>query len=86
MLLIAGMALTGLAAQTAYIRGLSMGDASLLSTLDYLRLPMTAAVDAAVFRALPGPAVWLGAVVIIGSTLYIAWRERRSGTDKGAEP
>lgn len=74
--LIAVMAAAGLAAQGCYIRGLSLSDASFVSVLDYLRLPMTASVDLAVFRALPPPAVWLGTAIVIAATGYIVWREQ----------
>ncbi len=72
------MAVSGLAAQYCYITAMSIGDASFLSPMDYLRLPMTAAADWAVFRVLPGLSVWSGAAVIVAATLYITWRERRA--------
>lgn len=74
---ISGMALAGVLAQTCYITGMSKGDASFLSTIDYLRLPMTATADWLVFQEFPGPIVWLGAAIIVTSTLYITWRESR---------
>ncbi len=72
---IALMALAGVLAQTCYITGMSKGDASFLSTIDYLRLPMTASVDWLFFQEFPGPLVWLGALIIVSSTLYITFRE-----------
>lgn len=77
--LIALMALAGVLAQTFYITGMSKGDASFLSTIDYLRLPMTAAMDWLVFQEFPGPFVWIGALIIVVSTLYITIREARLG-------
>lgn len=76
-LLIVIMALSGLAAQFAYITAMSMGDASFLSPMDYLRLPMAAAADFLLFRLFPGPYVWIGAGIIVAATLYIAVREAR---------
>ena len=76
--LIAIMSLSGVLAQTCYITGMSKGDASFLSTIDYLRLPMTAVVDWLIFQEFPGPLVWLGAAVIVVSTLYITYREATS--------
>ena len=73
--LIAIMSLSGVLAQTCYITGMSKGDASFLSTIDYLRLPMTAMVDWLFFQEFPGPLVWFGAAVIVISTLYITFRE-----------
>ncbi len=81
--LIAGMALAGVLAQITYITGMSRGDASFLSTIDYLRLPMTAAADWLIFREIPGPVIWIGALIIVASTLYITWREARLGKARG---
>jgi drug/metabolite transporter (DMT)-like permease len=44
----------GVAGQYFYIRGMAIGDASFLSPIDYLRLPMAATVDWFLFKALPG--------------------------------
>ena len=75
--LISLMALSGVLAQMCYITGMSKGDASFLSTVDYLRLPMTALADWLIFQEFPGPLVWVGALVIVASTLYITLRETR---------
>ncbi|MEM1149422.1 MAG: DMT family transporter [Pseudomonadota bacterium] len=69
------MSITGLAAQFAYITAMGMGDASFLSPMDYLRLPMAAAADFLLFQLVPGPYVWIGAAVIVTATLYITLRE-----------
>lgn len=75
--LIVTMSLAGLAAQFCYITAMSMGDASFLSPMDYLRLPMAAVADFLLFRLLPGLYVWIGAGIIVAATLFIAWRESR---------
>ncbi len=67
----------GVAGQYFYIRGMAIGDASFLSPIDYLRLPMAATVDWFLFKALPGPWTWAGTAIIIGATAYITLRERR---------
>lgn len=74
---ILAMSLTGLGAQYAYVSAMSVGDASFLSPMDYLRLPMAAVVDFAMIKLLPGPFVWLGAAIIVSATLYITLRETR---------
>ncbi|MEO0721165.1 MAG: DMT family transporter [Pseudomonadota bacterium] len=63
--------------QFCYIKAMSVGDASFLSPMDYLRLPMAAGADWLLFRILPGLYVWIGAALIVGSTLFIAVREAR---------
>nr|WP_321512387.1 DMT family transporter [uncultured Hyphomonas sp.] len=67
----------GVAGQYFYIRGMAIGDASFLSPIDYLRLPMAATVDWFLFKALPGPWTWAGTAIIIGATAYITLRERQ---------
>lgn len=75
--LIIAMAAFGFGSQFCFIYAMSIGDASFLSPIDYLRLPMSAVADFWVFRLVPGVSVWIGAAVIVVSTLYIGWRERR---------
>ncbi len=76
-LLVIAMSIAGLAGQFCYITAMSVGDASFLSPMDYLRLPMAALADFVLFRLLPGMFVWIGAGIIVLSTLYITLREAR---------
>ncbi|MEO0448710.1 MAG: DMT family transporter [Pseudomonadota bacterium] len=80
--LIAAMSAFGFASQFCFIYAMSIGDASFLSPIDYLRLPMSAVADFWVFRLIPGVSVWVGAAIIVISTLYIGWRERRNAKTK----
>ncbi len=75
-MMIFAMALTGLAAQFCYIKAMSIGDASFLSPMDYLRLPMAVAADWWMIKTFPGIYTWIGAAIIIGATLFITIRER----------
>lgn len=84
--LIFAMAFAGFVAQFCFIKGMSVGDASFLSPLDYVRLPMATLADWIMIRLLPGPFVWLGAGIIITSTLYITWREHRLNQKKPVMP
>ena len=70
------MAMCGVAGQYCYIRGMAIGDASFLSPIDYLRLPMAATVDWLLFHALPGMWTWVGTAIIISATAYITLREQ----------
>ena len=74
--LILAMSGFGFVSQFCFIYAMSIGDASFLSPIDYLRLPMSAVADFWVFRLIPGIGVWIGAAIIVVSTLYIGWRER----------
>lgn len=75
--LILAMSAFGFGSQFCFIYAMSIGDASFLSPIDYLRLPMSAVADFWVFRLVPGFSVWIGAAIIVVSTFYIGWRERR---------
>ena len=70
-----GMGFMGVAAQSCYVRALSTGEASLLGLIDYVRLPLAIFMGVLLFHEIPDPRVIAGAAVIIGSTLYITWRE-----------
>lgn len=71
------MSFSGVLGQYCYIRAMSVGDASFLSSMDYLRLPMAVGVDWLLFHFLPGPWTWVGTAMIIAATLYITLREER---------
>ena len=71
------MAGVGFVAQFCYISAVSVGDASFISPLDYLRLPMATVADLLVVGLLPGTNVWIGAGIIIVSAVYITWRDRK---------
>ena len=74
--LIGLMSLTGFGAQFCYIKSMSIGDASFLSPIDYLRLPMAVAADWWMIKTFPGVYTWIGAAIIIAATLVITIRER----------
>ena len=73
---VALMGIVGFGAQFCYISAMSVGEASFISPVDYLRLPMSSVADFFVFRVVPGVNVWIGAAIIVVSTLYIGARER----------
>lgn len=77
--LIIAMSGVGFISQFCYIAAMSAGEASFISPIDYLRMPMSAVADFAVFRLIPGLNIWIGAAIIVVSTLYVGLRERRIG-------
>lgn len=81
-LMIIAMAVSGLIAQFCYIKAMSIGDASFLSPMDYLRLPMAVAADWWMIKTFPSIYTWIGAAVIIGATLFITIRERMKKSAK----
>ena len=53
------------------------GPASLLAPLGYAEMPAAVVVGYVWFGDLPTPVVWLGIVIIVGSGVFISWRETR---------
>lgn len=69
----------GAMAQSFWIRSFRAGEASVVAPFDYLRLPIAAGIGFVGFSELPTIWTFVGAAVIVASTLYIARREARLG-------
>ena len=70
----------GLAAAVSGIFGVyayRSAPASTLAPLQYLEIVTTTIFGWLVFRDFPDPLKWLGIAIIVGSGLFIIWRERR---------
>lgn len=74
-LLLAGVGLLGGAAQLAMTSALGLGPVSVVVPMDYSSLIWATLFGWLVFGALSSPATWIGAPIIVGSGLYIVWRE-----------
>ncbi len=74
-LLLAGVGFCGLAAQALIIRAFRIGDASFVAPFDYVRIIFAGAAGALMFAEIPDVWTYLGGLLIVGSTLYIAHRE-----------
>lgn len=70
-----GIGLLGGAAQLAMTGSLARGPVSIVVPMDYSALLWATLLGWLLFGTLPGTATWLGAPIIIGSGLYIVWRE-----------
>jgi len=70
------MALFSAAAQYLLIAGLARGDASLLAPFSYSQMVWSMLTGFFIFHTAPSAWTWGGAVVIVGSGVYIAHRER----------
>ena len=55
---------------------LRLGPVSVVVPMDYSSLLWATALGWLLFDALPAPATWIGAPIIILSGLVIVWRER----------
>lgn len=82
LLLLAAMGVLGVITQACYIRGMSEGDAAVMAPIDYTRLVFAVVLGYFLFGELPDRMTLLGAAVIIGSTIYITWREAQLGKPK----
>jgi drug/metabolite transporter (DMT)-like permease len=69
------IAITGSLAQTIMNSALKKGELALLLPFDFLRLIWSVLIGYALFAEEPHITLWIGGVLIVGSTSYIAWRE-----------
>ena len=69
------LAASGVFAQTCFTRGIAAGDASLMTLMDYVRLPLAALAGLIVFHEVLDLWTVLGAAIVIGSTIFITVRE-----------
>jgi drug/metabolite transporter (DMT)-like permease len=75
--LLAAMGVLGIVTQACYIRGLTEGEAIVMSPLDYTRLIFALILGFVLFHEIPNPMTMAGAAVVIASTLYITLREHQ---------
>jgi len=76
-LMLAGIGLSGLCAHSLFIYGFRVGESSFVAPFDYSKLVFATGGGILVFAELPGVNTLLGALVIVGATVYIAHREAR---------
>jgi drug/metabolite transporter (DMT)-like permease len=62
------------------------GEASVLASLDYVRLLYATLLGWLVFNTLPGPYTWIGALVIIAASIYTVQRERKVNASLARSP
>lgn len=76
-LLLAGIGVVSYFAQKANILAYTYGEASLLASLDYIRLLYATVFGWLLFSELPSMSTWIGAGIIIVASVYTVYRERR---------
>lgn len=64
--------------QLLFIKGMAVGEAAVLAPIDYARLVLSVIAGLLVFGEWPDTFTWVGAGVIVVSTLYITIREIQS--------
>ncbi len=75
--LIAILAVTAYLGQRLNVVAYSLGEASLLASLDYIRLIYAVILGWLLFDQLPGSATWLGASIIVAAAVFTVFREAR---------
>ena len=75
LVLLGVMGVLGTITQGCYIKGMAIGDAAAMAPIDYTRLVFTVIVGLTLFHEVPNVWTVTGAAVVVGSTLFITWRE-----------
>jgi len=73
-----GVGVFGALVQLAITQSLRLAPVSTVLPMDYTSLIWATVLGILVFGQYPDLSIWLGAPVIIGSGLFIAWREQRA--------
>lgn len=76
-LLLAAMGGISYVAQMANIMAYRWGEASVLASLDYVRLLYATLFGWLFFATLPNVSTWIGAGIIVAASIYTVWREDR---------
>lgn len=84
LLIVLGMGAVAAAGNFCYVHALRIADASLVMPADYVRLIWMAGWGFLFFAEVPMLSTWIGASLIIGSTMFITWREQRLAAERRA--
>ena len=76
-LIIIFIAVTGTIAQTLLNSAFKRGSLTILLPLDFLKLVWAVLIGYTVFIESTPVTLWLGGLLIVGSSSYIAWREKK---------
>lgn len=76
-LVLFGMGLFAAIGNYCYVHALRIADASISMPADYARLLWMVSWGYLLFAEIPAISTWVGAALIIGSTLFMTWRESR---------
>jgi len=79
------MGLLGVVTQACYIRGMALGEASLMAPLDYVRTFFTTLLGYAMFNELPSANSYVGVAIIIATALYVTLHGRRRDLARALE-
>lgn len=85
-MLLAGIGVVSYFAQKANILAYTYGEASLLASLDYIRLLYATLFGWLLFSELPGSSTITGAAIIIVASVYTVYRERQRKQQLASDP
>jgi drug/metabolite transporter (DMT)-like permease len=89
-LLLALLGVVSYATQMTAILAMKWGEASLMASLDYVRLLFATTLGYVMFGTLPGVNTWIGAAIIVVASIYTIRREaklrKRPAVGTGAMP
>lgn len=81
---IAGFMVTAFGAHICITKSFSVAEASLVSPVLYVRLPVVAAIGFAFFNELPSTWTWVGAAILFASSVYSTRRDAVLARTAGA--
>ncbi len=76
-----GVAVSGMGMQFCSVRAYRIAEASGVAPFDYSRLLFSAALGYFVYSEVPDTWTWVGAAIVIASTLYVVRREAKIARD-----
>jgi drug/metabolite transporter (DMT)-like permease len=84
--LFGGLAIVSYLSQKGNIFAYKYGEASLLASLDYVRLLWATLFGFLVFDQLPGASTWIGAAIVVAAAVFTIYRETRRRKGAGDVP
>lgn len=84
--LLGGLAVASYLGQRGNIYAYKHGEASLLASLDYVRLLWATLLGFIVFGQLPGVPTWIGASIVVAAALFTIYRAARQRQKPAAAP
>ncbi len=75
----------GATAHNCFIRGYAIGDTTAVAPFEYSSLIFAAIAGVFIFADLPDVYTILGAMIIVGASLYIVRREAQAAREEGTE-
>ena len=81
---LAAIGALGSVVQLCLSRAFALADTSVVLPFDFLKLVWASLFGLILFAEVPDLWTWVGGTVIFASSIYVAYRERRSGEAAGA--